>query len=97
VEGKIIEAVSYFNYLGNLVSNEKNDINIKLPRYNKINGIIKRYFGKHMTQIKHYDYIILCTTKASLFYYNETKIINKRDALKLEAAQMRFFRPLIGP
>jgi hypothetical protein len=47
IEGKIIEQVSSFNCLGYL--NKDNDINIKLRRYNKINGIIKRHFGKHMT------------------------------------------------
>jgi hypothetical protein len=41
IEGKIIEQVSNFNYLGSLVSNEEKDINAKLQRYNKMNGIIK--------------------------------------------------------
>jgi hypothetical protein len=30
IEGKIIEQVSDFNYLGNLISHEEMDINIKL-------------------------------------------------------------------
>jgi hypothetical protein len=47
LESKIIEQVSNFNYLGNLISNEEKDI--KLQRYNKMNGIIKQHFGKHMT------------------------------------------------
>jgi hypothetical protein len=41
IEGKIIEQVSNFNYLGSLISNEEKDINTKLQRYNKMNGIIK--------------------------------------------------------
>jgi hypothetical protein len=49
IEGKMTEQVSSFNYLGNLISNEEKDINIKLQRYNKMNGIIKCHFGKHMT------------------------------------------------
>jgi hypothetical protein len=36
------------------------------------------------------------TSKASLCYSSETWTINKRDAQKLEAAQMRFLRPLLG-
>jgi hypothetical protein len=49
IEGKIIEQVSNFNYLGSLISNEEKDVNAKLQRYNKMNGIIKRHFGKQMT------------------------------------------------
>jgi hypothetical protein len=48
-EGKIIKQVSNFNYLGSLVSKEEKDINAKLQKCNEISGIIKRYFGKHMT------------------------------------------------
>jgi hypothetical protein len=36
------------------------------------------------------------TYKASLCYGSENWIINKRDAQKLEAVQMRFPRPLLG-
>jgi hypothetical protein len=36
------------------------------------------------------------TSKADLCYGSENWIINKRDAQKLEAAQMRFLRPLLG-
>jgi hypothetical protein len=46
IEGKIIEQVSDFNYLGNLISHKEMDINIKLQRYNKMNGVIKRHFRK---------------------------------------------------
>jgi hypothetical protein len=44
IEGKIIEQVSNFNYVGSLVSNGEKDINAKLQRYNKMNVIIKRHF-----------------------------------------------------
>jgi hypothetical protein len=36
------------------------------------------------------------TSKASLCYGSENWTINMRDAQKLEAAQMRFLRPLLG-
>jgi hypothetical protein len=36
------------------------------------------------------------TSKARLCYGSENWIINKRDTPKLEAAQMRFFRSLVG-
>jgi hypothetical protein len=79
IEGKIIEQVSSFNCLGNLISNEEKDINIKLQRYNKMNGIIKRHFGKHMT-IDTKLRIHNITSKAALCYGSEAWIINKRDA-----------------
>jgi recombinational DNA repair protein (RecF pathway) len=49
IEGKIIKQVSNFNYLGSLMSNKEKDINAKLQRYNKMNGIIKRHLGKQIT------------------------------------------------
>jgi hypothetical protein len=94
-EGKIIEQVSNFNYLGHLISNEEKDINIKLQIYNKMNGIIKCHLGKQMTT---YTKLRLhnITSKAGSCYGNENWITNKKEAQKLEAAQMRFLRPLFG-
>jgi hypothetical protein len=95
IEGKITEQVSSFNYLGNLISNEEDDINIKLQRYNKMNGIIKHHFGKQMTtDIKLQIFNV--TSKVVLCYGSEVWIINKRDVQILQAAQMRFVRPLLG-
>ena len=44
IEGTIVEQVLNFHYLGNLISGEEKDISVKLPRYNKMNGIVKRNF-----------------------------------------------------
>jgi hypothetical protein len=77
IGGTIIEQVSSFNYLGNLISNDEKDINIKLQIYNKINGIIKRHFGKHMTidtKLRMHN----ITSKAALCCGSEVWIINKR-------------------
>jgi hypothetical protein len=60
-----------------------------------MNGIIKRHFGKHTTtdtKLRLHN----ITSKASLCYGSENWIINKRDAQKLEAAQIRFLRQLLG-
>jgi hypothetical protein len=95
IKGKIIEKVSSFSYLGNLISNEEKDINMKLKRYNKMNGIIKQHFGKSMT-IDTKLRIHNITSKAALCYGSEVWIINKIDTQKLEAVQMRFLRPLLG-
>jgi hypothetical protein len=85
IEDKIIEQVSSFNYMGNLISNEEKDINLKLQRCNKMNGTIKRHFGKHMaidTKLRIHN----ITSKAALCYGSKIWIINKRDAQKLDAA-----------
>jgi hypothetical protein len=60
-----------------------------------MNGIIKRNFGKQMTtntKLRLHN----ITSKASLWYGSENWIINKRNSQKLEAAQMRFLKPLLG-
>jgi hypothetical protein len=75
------------------ISNINININAKLQRYNKINGIIKRHFGKQMTTdttLRLHN----ITSKASLCYGSENWTINNRDAQNLEAAQMRLLRPL---
>jgi hypothetical protein len=36
------------------------------------------------------------TAKTALKYGSETCVLNKRDKQRLEAAQMRFLRPLLG-
>jgi hypothetical protein len=60
-----------------------------------MNGIIKRHFGKHMT-INTKLRIHNTTSKAALCYGSEVCIISKRNAQKLEAAQIIFLRPLLG-
>jgi hypothetical protein len=45
-----IEQVSDFKYLAYLISDYRSDLENKLQTYNKINGIIQRYFGKEMTK-----------------------------------------------
>jgi hypothetical protein len=59
-----------------------------------MNGIIKRHFGKNMTTDTKLRLHI--TSKVSLCYGSENWIIDKRDAQKLEAAQIRFLRTLLG-
>jgi hypothetical protein len=49
IEGKIIEQVTEFTYQGNKISEYKEDIENKLQTYSRINGIIKRNFGKQMS------------------------------------------------
>jgi hypothetical protein len=49
IDGKITEQVTEFNYLGSKISEYKKDMEYKLQTYNRINGLIKRTFGKQMS------------------------------------------------
>ena len=42
----IIEQVTDFKYLGYCIPEYKSDLEDKLKTYNKINGVIRRHFGK---------------------------------------------------
>jgi hypothetical protein len=60
-----------------------------------MNGVIRRHFGKQMTvetKLRFHN----ITSKSSLSYGSEIRILNRRDTGKPEAAQMRFLRPLLG-
>jgi len=50
IDDKIIEQVTEFKYLGYCISEYKRDLEDKLQTYNKINGAIRRHFGKQMTK-----------------------------------------------
>jgi len=46
INDNIIEQVTDFKYLGYRISEYGNDLEDKLQTYNKINGTIRRHFGK---------------------------------------------------
>ena len=48
INDNIIEQVTYFKYLGYCISEYKSNLEDKLQTYNKINGAIRRHFGKQM-------------------------------------------------
>lgn len=96
IDNEIIEQVSSFNYLGNIISNLGNeDIEQKLQKYNAANGIIRRQFGKQMlkeTQIRLHN----ITAKQMLKFGSETWIIKQREKSRIQAAQMKFLRSILG-
>jgi len=49
----IIEEVTDFKYLGYRISEYGSDIEDKLQTYNKINGVIRRHFGKQRNKVKN--------------------------------------------
>jgi hypothetical protein len=66
----VIEEVADFMYLGNMISEFKTYITIRIHQYNKINYTIKRYFVKNMlpnTKLRLYN----ITSKATLKYGSE--------------------------
>ena len=66
----------------------------KLQTYNKINGVVKRHFGKHMneeTKLK----IRNITAKTALKFGSEAWVLKEREEQSLEAAQMKFLRHLL--
>ena len=50
INDKIIEQVTDFKYMVYRVSEYKGDLEDKLRTYNKINGAIRRHFGKQITK-----------------------------------------------
>jgi len=81
--------------LGYRISEYKSDLEDKLQTYNKINGAIQRHFGKQMnkeTKLRIHN----ITVKAALKYGSEAWVLKKREEQRLEAAQMKFLRHLLG-
>jgi len=61
----------------------------------KINGVIRRHFGKQMnkeTKLRIHN----ITAKAALKFGCEAWVLKKREEQRLEAAQMKFLRHLLG-
>ena len=73
----------------------KSDLENKLQTYYKINGAIRRHFGKQMnkeTKLRIHN----VTAKAALKFGSEAWVLKKREEQHLEAAQMKFLRHLLG-
>jgi len=77
------------------ISEYKSDLDDKLQTYNKINGAIQRHFGKKMnkeTKLRIHN----ITAKAALKFGSESWVLKKREEQRLEAAQIKFLRHLLG-
>ena len=91
----VIEQVTDFKYLGYRISEYKSDLEDKLQTYNKINGAIRRHFGKQMNKETKFR-IHNITAEAALKFESEAWVLKKREEHRLEAAQMKFLRHLLG-
>ena len=91
----IIEQVTDFKYLEYSISEYKSDLEYKLQTYNKINGALRRHFGKKMnkeTKLRIHN----ITAKAALKFGSEMWVLKEREEQRLEGAQMKYFRHLLG-
>ena len=95
INDNIIEQITDFKYLGYRISEYKSDSEDKLQTYNKINRAIWRNFGKQMNKETKLR-IRNITAKAALKFGSEAWVLKKREEQRLEAAQMKFFRHLLG-
>ena len=81
--------------MGYRISEYGSDLEDKLQTYNKINGVIRRQFGKQMnkeTKLRIHN----ITTKAALKFGSEAWVLKKREEQCLEVAQMKSLRHLLG-
>jgi len=95
INDNIIEQVTDFKYLGYRISEYGSDFEDKLQTYNKINWVIRRHFGKQTnkeTKLRIHN----ITAKAVLKFGSEAWVLKKREEQRLEAAQMKFLRHLLG-
>ena len=90
INDNIIEQVTEFKYLDYRILEFKSDLEDKLQTHNKINGAIRRHFGKQMnkeTKLRIHN----TTAKAVLKYGSEAWVLKKRGEQRLEAAQIKFY------
>ena len=62
---------------------------------NKINRAIRRHFGKQTNKERKLR-IHGITAKAALKFGSEAQVLKKREEQRLEAAQMKFLKHLLG-
>ena len=77
INDNIIEHVTDFKYVGHRISEYKSDLEDKLQTYNKMNGTIRRHFGKQMNKETNLR-IHNITAKAALEFGNEAEAEENR-------------------
>ena len=87
INDNIIEEVTDFKYLGYRISEYGSDLEDKLQTYNKINGAIRRRFGKQMNKETNLR-IHNITAKAALKLGSEAWVLKKREDQSLGEAHM---------
>ena len=85
INDNMIEQVTDFKYLGYRISECGGDLEDELQTCNKINGAIRRHFGKQMNKDTKLR-IQNITAKAALKFGSEAWVLKKREEQRLEAA-----------
>lgn len=96
LDNNIIEQVNTFKFLGSSISYIKEvDIGNKVESFSKICGTIKRTLKNKVrkdTMIKFYKTMAV----PAALYSSETWTMTSRDKSRLQAAEMRFLRSVLG-
>jgi hypothetical protein len=79
--------------LGYLISDYKSDLADKIQTHNKINGVIRRHFGKQMTEETELR-IHNITAKAALKFGTEAWVLKKRDEQKTGSSTSEILKTL---
>ena len=77
INDNVIEQVTDFKYFRYRISEYGNDLEDKLQTYSKINGAIRRHFGKQMNNETKLT-IHNITAKAALKFGSEAWVLKKR-------------------
>ena len=91
INDNIIKQVTDFKYLGYRISAFKSDLEDKLQIYNKINGAIRRHFGKQMnkeTKLRIHN----ITAKAALKFGSEAWVLKKREEKTFRSSTDEIFK-----
>src|SRR5215475_320163 len=97
IDNKIIEQVNSFNYLGNMISYDKElDIDNKLHNYFKITGILNNVFRPQKTLKKTIIRLYNTLALPLLLYGSETWTVKARDTRRITAAEMKYMRRTAG-
>jgi hypothetical protein len=88
IDNKIIEQVNSFNYLGNVISYDKEvDIDNKLHNYLKITGILNNVFRPQKTLMKTRIKLFNRPAFSVLLYLSETWTINARKSRRINGSR----------
>jgi len=67
IDGKIVKKIYNLHNLGKLISYEEKEVTVRIPAYDKMNGIIERCFGNYFTTDTKFRFRNIISKIALLF------------------------------